>query len=293
MGDLEMKATGKDINALLLRAQKEVTYKTALLTPERAQSILENHLHQKQRPVIPSQVKRLESDMLRGLFYFPGAFLVFDKHGKLLKGQQNSTSVINSGRSILVTEVSGADEECIRGFDQHSRRSFAQILKMDGKTNIVLQAAITTALYQYQEGNNAANSDGTHTNAKLSQLYSKFEKEIDDTAHFIAGRESLRQLVYPSYSGLLRLLSFQLDPEKSDRFFEALATGQNLKKGNPVYALWKLLTTYRMANNGSRRLRRSAQLHYLFKAWNAFVKGQPLTILKIATNEVCPRVEGR
>jgi hypothetical protein len=288
-----MKATGKDINALLLRAQKEVKYATEILTPERASQILEHHLHPEQRDLVPSQIRRLQGDIIANRFYFPGPVLYFDKKGRLINGQHVCHAVINTARSVLCTTISGADEECMKALDGHSKRTLAQQLKMRGVKNGRLVSAIIGGLALYQDGCVPAYHDGSYSTPGLLSLYEGFKTEIDEAGHFIAGHGAICKLTRQSYAGLLRLLTYRINPLKSDMFFEQLLTGIDLKRGNPVFALRNILLSNRLENNRAFRLRRGAELHYLIKAWNSFVNDKAVTCLKIANGEEFPRIVGQ
>jgi len=283
-----MKAMGKDINALLLMAQKQHKIFPAVLNPKLAQDILDGRLHPEQRKEKSRNIRNLVSSIIRNRLFYPGPVLMFDKKGQLINGMHTCRSVVAAGTPIVCIFIEGCDKDAMIGQDQQARRTFKDVLDMRHKKNTALAAAITMNLLRYQNGQSCL--AGTYfNNEELEELYITFEDDIDDAAHFVCGHTALKNIVTTSYAGLVRLITRRINEEKSTYFFDRLADGSNLKNGDAIKTLRDKLIKGRMETN--RRMRAGLEFLYVTKAWNAYYHGKQIKCLKVNGDEKI-RVEG-
>lgn len=74
-------------------------------------------------------------------------------------------------------------------------------------------------------------------------------------------------------------------PQKADEFYTLLAKGNNLSDRSPILALRSKLLS-------DKRLTEHEVAKFTIKAWNAWIKGRSLQLLKSFNREGMPAIEG-
>lgn len=95
----------------------------------------------------------------------------------------------------------------------------------------------------------------------------------------------------------MRLRFDEIDLSASQEFFDKLATGEDLGKGNPILVLRSTLIKYRFASeglrNGSAYKDRHFELVATIKAWNAWRKGETLNHISVRSGALAPKIYSR
>jgi hypothetical protein len=97
----------------------------------------------------------------------------------------------------------------------------------------------------------------------------------------------LTTLINGSSAAAFHYLITHHDEDLADAFWEQVATGENIQRGDPTFALRQVL----IKNKGAERKNR-LPIHYihamLIKAWNAFIEGASIKVLKWSEKEQFP-----
>lgn len=266
-----------DIKEAFARLKERVRITIGIVTPEKAAE-WKKHID-KQRKLSAPHVKRLARDMAAGRWIFTGQPIVFDSSGMLVNGMHTTHAVIESQTPIISLIVRGVDPNALYAFDNGKPRSFADLCTIYNKKHVSTVQAITRLVLKLERGNMAVATDVTYSNSELDECLSR-NPDIEDAAAFVACDKRLRAVSLSSVAGFVRWHTYRRERVLSDRFFEAMASGVGLEKGDPVLLLREGLINARAT--GAKR--KGLDPHYILaitiKAWNAFVRGHKVKTLR-------------
>jgi hypothetical protein len=151
-------STGKtkslvDLNAMLYSKQimkENISKYDILLTPEMAEVFLERNTNN--RAFNNTNLRVLIDQMEKDEWKFTGEVLIFDINGNLINGQHRVQSVIDSGRAIEVSIVTGVEPEVFKVLDSGYVRQGADAYFIEGIENPNTASAACKFLYGYKRG---------------------------------------------------------------------------------------------------------------------------------------------
>ncbi len=210
-----------------------------------------------------------------------------DKPGRLLNGQHRMFACVESGKSIDVLVLYGADEDAYAVMDTGAKRSASDLLprpyqnERRGATQFVFcyeRAALSCTGYNLSPGN-------------------------DEILAEYNARPTIGQTVDSDLAGLKRIcnaVSGQLgafavlrahDRAKADAFIERVLGGHGLAKDSPELTLRNRFILEASGNRGSaRRPTAATYAAMVIKAWNAVETKAPLTKILFREGEAFPRI---
>lgn len=255
---------------------------TVDVTPEMAKRWLEKHNH-RNRSIRGRNVRLLAAEMQRGRFAVNGDPIRFDTNRELLDGQHRLAAVVESGITLknqLV--VCNLDPGVMETIDTGAKRRLSDQLKINGVANAVVVAAAARICVCIEHGD-------------LGLTYNFPDSEFSDFARI---RESEIQTAFKEASRICTAVggapavytaglfyAMDYDKTKTKDFVKGVASGEELKKGDPALTF----RNYALRNYvGGRRGRAPAsffQLQILIKALNAHLQGKNLGILRWADGD--------
>ncbi len=245
--------------------------KLECITPAKAQKYLEKN--PRNRMLKPAHLSTLEAEMRRG-WRVNGESIKFTSDNVLLDGQHRLTACVNTGvtfSTLVVRGLSFQDQDTI---DTGRRRQGGDVLAIHGYKNSNLLAAAVRWVMQL-DGRRNLNRSFIMPNGDLLAVV---EKNPDIERSVLIAMKANKLLV-GSAGAALHFLASKTDAEKADVFFGLLATGENLIKGNPVLTLREFLLTHKATPTG-RKYKIEEVVSRTIRAWNAFKRGDQLSILK-------------
>lgn len=239
--------------------------------PERAKALLKTYKvdYRKYRPTYAEGLAR---DMINGVWVFDGATVRIDKDGNLFDGQHRLNAVIESGVFETFLFVAGIVPEAYNTADTNLPRTYGDTLRRRGYQNVLQRGALVKLIHRWETGRSL--DDGRRlTSPEMDEVHDKY---VDSVNRALKMSASTAKKVFMPAS----LVSFswwilsRYEQEKAFTFMVSLAEGENLRRGNPAYALRE-----RLRIDADENYTRNEYMHLVFSAWNAFVEGRELTRL--------------
>ena len=266
----------------------------ATIKPATASGILDKHnLHN--REPNPWAVRRLAKDIGRDAFLLNGDTIVFDDCGMARNGRHRLTACVQAGLPIRSFVVIGVAGQVFKTFDQHTKRTTAQVLQIEGETSTKLLASAISFLHGFLLLGRIAKP---HVHCLIT---------IDDDLQLLAWHPELRASValiskvlpaQPSRKcggqGLACAAHYvfsRVDRDMADQLFESIGTltvplG---KQYDPVRRLIQIL----MDNAAKGYLFTQEKLSgLLVKGWNAYAAGASPRQVSYKDDEPYPMVFG-
>lgn len=244
------------------------------------------------------QINTILGAILRDEWMLNGEAIVFSVveestgRPRLLDGQNRLRSVEEAAKQdpgvrVPVLVVRGIDPDALYTMDGVVKRSVADALHLEGYTNQTNLAAAANLIYCWGLGENALRSKSRHRMTTPQAV--QFVKDHDDVVQASREAERIhRRMVGLAPQSLVAACWWkfaQINETDCASFFGSLASGENLRSGDPVYALRRILNR----NRQSTVKRNSLVLHaWIIKAWNYHRDGQRVEQITWRSSEPFP-----
>lgn len=262
-----------------------------LVSPELAGDLLALNFVNN-RTVSNRRIKRYADEMAKNEWHISNDYITFGQDGKMYNGQHRLFAVIEANTSVLLGFLYGVKEVSTYSMDTGYVRTQGNTLHVAlGITNANQLAAL--ANYEYRWANHTEFRTGHWQNLVLSReelVKTVKEREIEYREAIAATSPITHNTgINQSAVALAYMVLTDLNPERAEVFFDALASGANLSPKNPILLLRnKLIQT-----KGSRILTGGPhyqweQFYMTLKAWNAWIKGKERTTIAMQKDEAIP-----
>lgn len=254
------------------------------VTPAMAAEMLA--YNDRNRPLRSRTVEKYAEDMKAGRWLYTRVPVIFSGH-RLIDGQHRLEAIVASGQTVKIDIAFGAPDSAFNFIDIGQKRTPGDIFSINGVPNAVLMAAATNLVMHYDAGLTlTALSAGSRTPS--DQLYAAYCKlpRFEESARFGHLFQSNPGLLSPSLAVALHYICARHHRTQADAFFTKLATGEDLKRGDPVFSLRK-----RLLDNLAKteKLPKRELAVYTIKTWNAVRGGYGVKTLKFQDSEAFPR----
>lgn len=236
----------------------EATACAMTITPDLASSWLSKQ-GVKQRRVSPATVADYARAMAEGRWCLNGEAIKISRHDSPLDGQHRLRACVASGCSFQSFVVFGLDPETFDRMDIGRKRTAADILGIEGYSNVVALAGAVRWVMTYRT------KSWTITNIRMS---------TDEVRQFLVAEPGLeksvsiaqaaKSILAPSPAGALHYLFAEKDASAADLFFKDLAEGSGLVSTDPVWVLRERLIKDRLQKS---RLVKEDIFLMCIKAW--------------------------
>lgn len=252
--------------------KKKTTLPTAELehiTPEIARAML--NANQNNRKLTPAIVDRYARILEAGEWKVNGETVKQDVNGELKDGQHRLAAIEKTGIAADLFVVRGLALDVFDTIDTGKARTSADALFSSGvESNATLVAAIANLAIKIETGTVRINR---YIEPHAVRQWVLDHPEVQESASLV---KKLPFLGYSPVLGLVHYRAVKGDKAKAEKFFQALETGEGLKRGDPAYALREML----IKNKRDRGLHKADVLAMALKAWNAYINEQALHILR-------------
>jgi len=218
-------------------------------------------------------------DMLAGNWRMTGEGIKFSSEGRLLDGQNRLHAVIVADVTVLMMVVFDLPDDAQEVMDGGTRRTNADQLTLHGiqyATNVASIAVVYTSwITKYWANAGSTGSGIAMTHAEVLAFVHKYPNVQDAGLMLNRVRKSLP--LSPAAVGAAWMVLADLDVVAATEFFDKIANLETTGAGDPIATLIKRVLSDRGLN---RRVHPAEALYMIFRTWNAWRKGQKLTMLK-------------
>lgn len=279
----ERKKLGVWLDDLVSKSQAKPSARVISLTPDLAEVLLDRN--PANRKISETLVESYSREIASGRWAFNGEPIIVSDTGELNDGQHRCKAVVEAGYPIDVILIVGVARDTRTTLDQGRVRTAGDFLSMDGNiyTNVLAAAAsiawgvrrrgmVPTG--SWQRATKSEVLDFVRENPGLAKSVVLVHMKGADAA---GGKSVLAATHF--------LLKSTRHKDDADHFILSVITGSGLAAGSPI-----LYVRNRMINE-RRMLRNADRVELLFKAWNAWKRGEKLTRMQIVGGEL-PILEG-
>lgn len=256
--------------------KSKITSEEVEVTPEMAFEWLGGNTHN--RPITQARVDAFARDMKAGKWDLNGEPIIFDHNGVLQDGQHRLFACTEAGIPFTTMVTRGVDPSTFKTIDTGRARTAKDVLGIQGHVNITTLAAATGNVIRIMRGD--PRSGNTIPNAEVLAFVEANPSLIEWVS------KSRRGGGIESFSSLVAAILFigaQKYPKEADDFLTHFKKGENLQYGSPILAVRNRLLT-------DKALTKAERLGVLISAWNAFVEGRSLTVVRVPTE--FPKIKG-
>lgn len=243
----------------------------------------------------PETIKSFAEDMKMGLWKLNGSSISFSDKDILLDGQHRLYACIMAGVPFTTLVVRGLPDDCFDTIDIGLMRKGGQLLQMHGVANYNMAAAGITRYFTLCRTNLLGvgpNISSTRlaalgkTKAQLVDFYKEHQGLVDEICTNFTNRKGLVILSTSTMVGLSLYLILEKghNKEKVFCFFSQLMTGENVENKTITLLRERLLKD----KIGQDRMTGWAKNVILAKAWNCYILGKELNLLKASASETAP-----
>jgi hypothetical protein len=251
------------------RSRNEIFSEMKTITPAMAEVILsQNHNNRSIRPTKLSQMVR---DMAGGRWKLNGEPIIVAKTGELNDGQHRLTAIVESKAPQVLLFVFGVDRETRTTVDQGANRGVSDYIQMDGGHNATTLASITRHVMSYEH--NGGKALGRPHELSSSEVLERAlrDKTLQTSAKYADDRKSrMKRYCSPTVIGICHNILLGENATDGLAFMEQLCSGENLKRGEPIFTLREKLLD---VDRGKTVL---FCVEVIFRAWNAYRERRPM-----------------
>jgi hypothetical protein len=254
-----------------IRRAASVTSELVRVSPTLAGEWIANNV--KNRNIRQQHVTRLALDMSNSDWHFTGEPLKFDYAGNLIDGQHRLMAVIRSGRTIEFLVLRGLQPIAQDFMDSGAKRTAADMLSLRGHVNSNLLAS--TARFGINLEQQTANRNAVVTHAQIATFIDA-NPDLADACRMANGVRPYLPFKPTALAWAFLQLN-RVDTIETAAFFDSLANNATKGKGDPRNTLLRRMSSAKRADES---LSTADEVSFIIRAWNAWRKGSPLTILK-------------
>lgn len=264
------------LDAMIERSRGGVVTSLTYMIPGVAAELLRRN--EGNRCVRPIKVEHYARDMAEGRWQFNGEPVIVASSGELNDGQHRLSAVIDANTPVLMLVIFGVARESRLTVDQGAARTAGDFLSMDGVAYGTLSAGIARICLAYERSDGRFIKDPSLTNAEVIARV-KADEEIAISAKFAeANARYLKARITPSAIGACYYIFREIDIRDANAFMTAVCVGENIKRGDPAFAVRVAL------ENLVRTEVRQDRVELIMRGWNAFRQKRQLKQAKAIGN---------
>lgn len=232
------------------------------------------------------------SDMAEGNFAINGTTITFSRplaEGEdpdippgtpvLMDGQHRLEACVRSGKPFVTYVAWGLDPAVRPTIDSGIKRTFGDVLSMQGSTNALVLASVVRKTHAWENGDfHLTMRRVPATNTQLGEFLNE-HPELRRSAQIAARTHQDFQMstghgLRQSVLGLAHYLLMKADETRAPEFFARLGDGAEMTVSHPLMALRRRL----VSDSARKQVRRDVsnvpdwqQMCYYIRTWNAFM----------------------
>ena len=265
----------------------KIVVELVAVTPDMALEMLEKN--DMNRNGDEKRVRQYAKDMKAGLWQMNGTTIVFAEDGTLLDGQHRLWAITEAKVTVQLLIVYNASKDSIVTLDIGKTRTASNIMQIERSAHSVTAAMLTKLLWLHDfiDGNlSPATCRMDVSNDSLRTFYNE-RKDMIEYAATIAergGHHFVKSHMALAYCVIGKNTAYRY---KLKAFFDTLKTGSDIGMKHPIMTLRNRLFENRL---GVRSLSVQETLAAYIRVWNAYVRGNDLTVIRWNASEPIPEV---
>ena len=253
----------------------ELTQTIEIITPDRARELLK--MNTRNRPIVKANLTRLKSELESNRFKFNGDSIRISKSNVILDGQHRLLAVVSTGIPIKSVVITGLDDDIFDTIDQGTARTLAALIGMNQVGNYTICASMSVLLMKYEKTGTVVGGGAAESKPVLIAYFNANKNNITASASYVAGSQSLKRWLSPSYLGFLHFTLSKIDAELSIDFLNKIETGVGINDDSVEFFLRERLIRIATSVKKESPAHRAA---YVIKVWNAMRDGKKIRLLR-------------
>lgn len=258
--------------------EKELKYKRELITPELAQSLLNQNTHN--RNIRMPLVWQYSADMSNGKWKRNTAETIkIASSGRILDGQHRLKAVVHSNTCQYMDIVYDMDASVFDVIDTGKSRNAGDVFKISGIKNANTVPGIISVYNRLKKSYVADTREkyvvGTNQDI-LKQYYENPNFWARITTETIGFYAAFAKILAPSMIGGVHAYLHEINGELSNDFMNQMCRGEDIEN-DTIRLLRNVLIKDKMS---SRKMPPQNKLMLIVKTWNNFVTGKEIKHLK-------------
>lgn len=251
------------------------------ITPQTAKDWLDRFDVDNYRQANERVINQYARDMRAGNWHYTGDAIRFDVNGHLQDGKQRLMACVEADTEFVTEVIRNLPVESRDYMDLGKKRTLGNILKNRGYTHTnVLGAAKRLEIDVITLRQGRAPQGGNATFAEVMDMIAS-DNTIQFAAEYASNIPSKfmnRTVATYTYNTL-----HKIDPDAAAQFFSLLLEPANVPANSPILALNKRFSHGVFTSSG--RLRRLQEVTLVFRAWNAWRRGEDRSQIKAVSND--------
>lgn len=263
-------------------------FKQILITPDIARHYLS--MNTTNRRISDVKVAQYVRDILNDRWKSDTAECIkFSKSGKLIDGQHRLTAIVKANTPVSMCVVDGLGDDVFSVLDTGKSRNAGDSFKVAEIKNANVTPSIIAFYNAIQNGNKSQEQLRTKpTNMMLLDMYNDRIDFWDSVTRNTLGYYiDFAKILAPSFIGGFYASFYEANELMVDSFFAQLCRGESISNGTLLVLRNKLISD----KTSLRKLPRGVKMAMIIKAWNCYVTGASVKILKFdAQREEFPSI---
>lgn len=244
------------------------------ITPMMAEFIITNR-NGRNRPIYPSKMMQIMSDMREGRFEFNGESIVFGDDGELSDGQHRTKAGWETGIPFVSLVAFGLSRGSQDTIDQGKPRGVGDVLSLDGYPNGNELAATARMMVGYKRGNRSTLTNlGQYSRLEILAEVADNPKIVECVSWALTFKKKLHGVCPPPLVAFVRAVMEPIYGDEVVYFLERIAIGDGLTNLSPALA-----ARNRLIQGGKQP--RFVKVEILMRGCLAHVENRPLSRIQL------------
>lgn len=240
----------------------------------------EQHNVRVNRRPSPGVIDQYARDMQNQRWADTGVPVIIDVRGVVIDGQQRLAALVKSDVTLRFHVVFDVAPEAQENIDKGRKRTVGDDLTIRGVPDANHVASTSSLLVAWRSGR-ILRQGFSPSPTEVNNFAREHEVALVDAVRFARQVKNYVDQCTVSVVSACVFTARRLDVDASERFFEALRTGQNLDARDPVLTLRNTIGRY------AKMLRKPHRHHQLFQvvyAWNAWRADREVHHIRVPSN---------
>lgn len=229
------------------------------------------------RPLREVTVLKYIDDITEGRFKFNGESIIFSNTGRLMNGQHRLEAIIRTGQTLPFVVVRGIEDSAFDTMDQGKNRNIQDIMNIMGTKGGSEIGSTARLVLQFQKNISIRGTGRKPLTQKHIIDFISENKYLIELVDQVKHKRGLLTIT-PLAAVLFLANKNRLYDAKVAAFLEAIHTGENLTRGQPLYTLREWAIGQRGGH--SKAIARELAFPIIARVWSDYMKGKELSVIK-------------
>lgn len=214
------------------------------VTPDIAAEMLARNADNRQLRTI--KVSQLVSDITSGRFAFNGETIIISRDGELNDGQHRLAAIVQAGLPVVTNVTFGVERDTRMTVDSGAARTAGCVLGVQGVVQANIHAAAARLILTYERS--SGKHLGSHARVSASAV---IDRSLSDERVGVATKAAadVPNHVAPAAKSVMAFWHYLAGDKKANlHFWEAVAYGEGISRGDTAYLVRSRLMRDRITN---------------------------------------------